>query len=148
MLYSIDEKKSFPVTDGMTPDSSPVSIRAASIFTSSPIGILYSRTQVISAESSYSNITGIYAVTLAADTPSPFAPESDEEKGPQQRTISSRPFHRSRWWRRAANRGTGGGTGGPCLLKPAEPQTSPAGEDAQKETPKKDEPKADKKPTK
>src|SRR5260370_27401982 len=38
----------------------------------------------------FTNTTGIYAVTLAADTPSPFAPESDEEKVAPAKTPGER----------------------------------------------------------
>lgn len=86
-LYSLDQKKSFQVSDAMTPDFNPVfdkngkylyffSNRTFSNPTISNYELTFS----------YNNNTGIYAVTLASDTPSPFAPESDEEKGEQPKS--------------------------------------------------------------
>ncbi|HKF59323.1 MAG TPA: PDZ domain-containing protein [Blastocatellia bacterium] len=79
-LYSLDTKKSTAVTDGMTDDRSPVFDSSGKYlyflgdrnYQPSPGGLELGM--------NFANMTGIYAVTLAADTPSPFAPESDEEK--------------------------------------------------------------------
>ncbi len=150
LLYSIDEKKSFPVTDGMTPDSSPVFDKGGKyLYFFSDRNFVQPNTGDFELNPSYSNITGIYAVTLAADTLSPFAPESDEEKGTAAKDETKPPIAPGAGGGGERGKpGTGGGTGGPVPSKPAEPQASPAGEDAQKETPKKEEPKADKKPIK
>jgi tricorn protease len=80
-LYSMDQKKSFAVTDGMTNDRDPVFDKGGKYiyflsdrnFNPGPF--------TFELNLNITSPTGIYAVTLAADTISPFAPESDEEKG-------------------------------------------------------------------
>src|SRR5262249_41946366 len=79
-LYSLDQRKSTPVTDGMTNDRAPVFDLGGKY-----LYFLGDRNYLPSLggfelNMNFANTTGIYAVTLAADTPSPFAPESDEEK--------------------------------------------------------------------
>ncbi|HUK91682.1 MAG TPA: PDZ domain-containing protein, partial [Blastocatellia bacterium] len=79
-LYSIDQKKPVAVTDAMTNDHAPVFDQNGKYlyflgdrtFQPVPTGF--------ELNLNFDNTTGVYAVTLAADTPSPFLPESDEEK--------------------------------------------------------------------
>ncbi|MGH9763078.1 MAG: DPP IV N-terminal domain-containing protein, partial [Blastocatellia bacterium] len=79
-LYSVDQQKSFPVTDGMTNDRSPSFDRNGKY-----LYFLSDRTFSPSftgfeLDMNFNETTGVYAMTLAADTANPFAPESDEEK--------------------------------------------------------------------
>ncbi len=77
-LYSLDEKKSYRIGDDMTDDYNPVFDPGGKylFFVSgrnfAPTFSDFEREYV------YKNSRNIYLVTLEADTPSPFAPESDE----------------------------------------------------------------------
>ena len=80
MLYSLDQKKPFAVTDGRFTDHRPVFdpggkylyFASERTFTPSP--------HAPETNIEFDNQTGLYALVLRADTPSPLAPESDEEK--------------------------------------------------------------------
>jgi tricorn protease len=85
-LHSLDQRKSFAVTDGMTNDHAPVFDAGGKY-----LYFLGDRNYLPSLSGfelnlNFANTTGIYAVTLGADTASPFAPESDEEKGAPAKT--------------------------------------------------------------
>src|SRR6185503_19557204 len=128
-LYSFDQKKTFPVSTGMTADYSPV-------FDQNGKYLYFFSDRTFSNPSlsnfeltfSYNNTTGIYAVTLAADTPSPFSPESDEEKGEQPKNAKPQPLPGTG---AAGERGKpGAGAAGEQTAKPADQKPA---DDAQKE---------------
>jgi tricorn protease len=141
-LYSLERGKTFPVTDGMTDDRSPVFDRGGKylyFFSNRNFSPTFSDFE---PESSFvfNSSTGIYAVTLAADTPSPFAPESDEEKGA---AIEASPH--SSPLAGAGGMGERGkpGTGGVSAAAAKPPEQNAAEEtpikEAQPDTQKKDE---------
>lgn len=77
-LYSLEQKKSFPVTDGWYAASSPVfSSDGKYLFfvSSRDFNPIYSRTEWNSA---FQDMSRIYLITLAKDVKSPFAPQNDE----------------------------------------------------------------------
>jgi tricorn protease len=81
-LYSVDKKEPVALGDGTTPDYSPTFDPSGKyLFFLSDRNFTVPSFSNFELSFNYNNTTGIYAVTLAADTPSPFAPESDEEKG-------------------------------------------------------------------
>ncbi|HKS40783.1 MAG TPA: PDZ domain-containing protein [Blastocatellia bacterium] len=148
-LYSFDQKKTFPISTGMTADYSP-------IFDQNGKYIYFFSDRTFSNPSlsnfeltfSYNNTTGIYAVTLAADTPSPFSPESDEEKGEQPKNARPQPLPGTG---AAGERGKpGAGAAGEQAAKPADqkPADDAQKEDAQKNPAAKDDAKAQVKPIK
>jgi tricorn protease len=83
-LYSLNLKKSYQITQGMTDDYSPVFdpqgkyLYFISARTFNPIFSDFESNYV------YRNSRNIYLVTLQADSLSPFAPESDEEKSKEE----------------------------------------------------------------
>lgn len=77
-IYSLDQKKSFPVTDGWFEAGSPVFSQDGKylFFVSSrDFNPVYSRTEWNHA---YLDMSRPYLVTLAKETDSPFKPKSDE----------------------------------------------------------------------
>jgi tricorn protease len=80
-LYSVDKKKTYQITGDLTDDFSPVFdpegkyLYFVSARTFSPTFSDFEHSYV------YRNTRNIYLATLQADSLSPFAPESDEEKG-------------------------------------------------------------------
>jgi tricorn protease len=80
-LYALEQKKIYPVTGHFFDNSNPRFDPEGKVlyFLSNrnfaPIPSDFDR------RFNYNNTVGIYAVTLQADAPSPYAPESDEEKG-------------------------------------------------------------------
>ena len=80
-LYSIEQKKIYPVTDNFFDNSEPRFDPEGKV-----LYFLSSRNfrptpSDFDARFNYNNTVGVYAVTLQADAASPYAPESDEEKG-------------------------------------------------------------------
>ena len=79
-LYSVEDKETFPVTDGWFDSYAPAFSADGKVlyFVSerhfSPV---FSQTEWNHA---YVDLAGIYLITLARDTKSPFAPKSDEVK--------------------------------------------------------------------
>ena len=137
-LYSLDKQQSYPLGNGMTPDSSPVfdlNGKYLYFFSDRNLAPTFSNFEL---SFNYNNTTGIYAVTLAADTPSPFAPESDEEKGAAAKEGPKPPLPPGAGGSGERGKpGTGGGD--PTAAKPAEPATP----EAAKTEPPKEEPKKD-----
>ena len=151
LLYSMDQRKSYPVTDGMTPDFSPVFDRTGKyLYFFSDRNFTLPTFSNFELSFNYNNITGIYAVTLAADTPSPFAPESDEEKGAASKDAPKPPPPPGAGGGGERGKpGTGGGNE-PAPAKPAEQQSSGEApkDETQKDQPKKDEAQPEVKPIK
>ncbi|MDX6611618.1 MAG: tricorn protease [Blastocatellia bacterium] len=139
-LYSLDKKQSYPIGNGMTPDSNPVFDATGKylyFFSDRNLAPTFSNFEL---SFNYNNTTGIYAVTLAADTPSPFAPESDEEKGAAAKDTPKPPMPPGAGGSGERGKpGTGGGD--PTAAKPAEPATATA--EASKDEPAKEQPKKD-----
>jgi tricorn protease len=139
-LYSLDQKKQFPVTSGMQPDYNPAFDQNGKylyFFSDRTFGNPgFSNFEL---NFTYSNTTGIYAVTLAADTPSPFSPESDEEKGASAKDQPRPPLPPGAGG--AGERGKPGtGSAGEQTAKPADQKPA---DDAQKDEAQKAQPKAD-----
>ncbi len=92
LLYSMDARKQYPVTDGMSPDASPVFDKNGKyLYFFSDRNFIAPSFSNFELNPNYNNVTGLYVVTLAADTPSPFAPESDEEKGADAAAAKGEP---------------------------------------------------------
>ncbi len=105
-LYSLDKKKSFPISGGFYSDTNPVFdpegkylffISSRHFFPS--IGQLDQRFN-------YYTTDDVYALTLKADEASPFAPQSDEEKGEEKKD------EKKDEGKAAASKGGGGKKGG------------------------------------
>ncbi|MBI1850638.1 MAG: PD40 domain-containing protein [Planctomycetes bacterium] len=80
-IYSLDQKKSFAVTDAMTDSNSPVFDPSGKYLMFTSNRDLTPTLGQFELSFTYNKTTRIYVATLRADLPSPFAPESDEEKG-------------------------------------------------------------------
>jgi tricorn protease len=81
-VYSIDQGKSFPITDGLSEVSEPVFDRSGKylyFFASTNAGPVKNWFAQSNEESRISN--SIYIAVLRKDDPSPLMKESDEEKG-------------------------------------------------------------------
>ncbi|MDX9773042.1 MAG: PDZ domain-containing protein [Bacteroidales bacterium] len=91
-LYSLDQQKSFPVTDGLSDASEPVfdpNGEYIYFFASTDAGPVINWFDLSSADMKRTN--SIYLVTLRRDISSPFAKESDEEKGIEEKTETDKP---------------------------------------------------------
>ena len=80
-LYSLEQDKSFPVTDGMSEVSNPVfdpSGKYLYFFSSTDAGPVKNWFDMSNADMEMSS--AIYLMTLQKDVPSPLAKESDEEE--------------------------------------------------------------------
>jgi tricorn protease len=80
-LYSIEQDKSYPITDGMSEVSNPVfdpSGKYLYFFSSTDAGPVKNWFDMSNADMEMSS--AIYLVTLQKDVPSPLAKESDEEE--------------------------------------------------------------------
>jgi tricorn protease len=88
-LYSIDQDKSYPVTDGLSEVSNPVFDKSGKylyFFASTDAGPVKHWFALSSADMEMTN--NIYLAVLKKDIPSPLAKESDEEKGDQKKEKS------------------------------------------------------------
>ncbi|HPK84434.1 MAG TPA: PDZ domain-containing protein [Bacteroidales bacterium] len=91
-LYSVDRQKSFPVTDGLSDASDPVFDPAGDFiyfFASTDAGPVINWFDLSSADMRMTN--SIYLVTLRKEIISPFAKESDEEKGTEAGPDADKP---------------------------------------------------------
>jgi tricorn protease len=80
-VYSLDQDKSFPVTDGLSEASEPAFDKSGKylyFFASTDAGPVKNWFDLSNADSRLTN--GIYVAVLRKDLPSPLAKESDEEK--------------------------------------------------------------------
>jgi tricorn protease len=84
-VYSLEQGKSFPITDGLSEASGPVFDANGKYlyFTSSNDTGMSKHGFSQSASDSRPPRYGVYMAVLQKGTPSPFLKESDEEKGPQ-----------------------------------------------------------------
>jgi len=91
-LYSVDQHKSFPVTDGLSDASEPVFDPSGDyiyFFASTDAGPVINWFDLSSADMRMTN--SIYLATLRKDIQSPFAKESDEEKGIEEKSENEKP---------------------------------------------------------
>ncbi len=82
MLYSVEEERSYPVSDGLSHATEPVFDRGGRylyFFASTDAGPVVNWFDQSNADMEMTS--NIYLATLDPETPSPLAPESDEEKG-------------------------------------------------------------------
>ncbi len=80
-LYSLQQKKIYPVTDHFFDNGNPrFDPEGKVLYFLSSRNFRPTRSD-LDERFGYNDTVGIYAVTLQADTPSPYAPQSDEEKG-------------------------------------------------------------------
>ncbi|HOB84212.1 MAG TPA: PDZ domain-containing protein [Bacteroidales bacterium] len=91
-LYSVDQQRSFPVSDGMSDASEPVfdpSGKYLYFFVSTDAGPVVNWFDLSTQDMRMTK--SIYLVTLQKDTLSPFAKESDEEKIKEEKTEPAKP---------------------------------------------------------
>ena len=91
-LYSVDQQKSFPVTDGLSDASEPVFDPSGDyiyFFASTDAGPVINWFDLSSADMRMTS--SIYLATLRKDLQSPFTKESDEEKGAGEKTDAETP---------------------------------------------------------
>ena len=96
-LYSVDQQKSFPVTDGLSDASDPVFDPAGEylyFFASTDAGPVVNWFDLSNADMRMTN--SIYLVTLRKDIISPFTKESDEEKADTEKTEPEKPVEKTR----------------------------------------------------
>lgn len=80
-LYSLDENKSYPVTDGMSDARYPVFEPSGEyLYFTASTNRVFDLGWVDLTNYNHQIVSNIYAVVLAADKLSPFKPESDEEE--------------------------------------------------------------------
>jgi len=86
MLFSLDQRKSFPLTDGMSDADFPLFDKAGKylfFMASTNTGPLKSALDMSSRERPFSY--SLYLAVLRNDIRSPFAPASDEESSPKEK---------------------------------------------------------------
>lgn len=96
-LYSVDQQKSFPVTDGLSDASNPVfDPRGEYIyfFASTDAGPVVNWFDLSNQDMRMTN--SIYLTTLRKDIISPFAKESDEESVKTEKTESEKPAEKDK----------------------------------------------------
>lgn len=90
--YSVDQDKSFPITDGLSEVSEPVfdaSGKYLYFFASTDAGPVKQWFDLASADMRLTS--SIYCVALTKDVPNPLAKESDEEKGAAEKPAGEKP---------------------------------------------------------
>ena len=96
-LYSVDQQKSFSVTDGLSDAAEPAFDPGGEyiyFFASTDAGPVVNWFDLSSADMRMTN--SIYLVTLRKDILSPFARESDEEKGTEEKSDSPQPVENTK----------------------------------------------------
>ena len=83
-LYSLEQKKVFPVTNSFYNDFNPAFDQNGKYLYFLSQRFFHPSSGQFDQRFNYHNATGIFAVTLKAGEPSPFAPRSDEEKEPEE----------------------------------------------------------------
>ncbi len=91
-VYSLDQRRSFQVTDGMSDSGNPV-------FDASGKYLYFTASTNIGPGSSWLDMSSmnrpvtrsVYVAVLDKTLPSPLAPESDEEKGPDAKKDDAKP---------------------------------------------------------
>ncbi len=90
-LYSLDQKKVTHVTSGFYSDSEPVIDSDGKYLFFLSQRFFYPSSGVLDQRFNYYDTTGIFVLTLKADEPSPFAPQSDEEKPAEDKKTPDKP---------------------------------------------------------
>ncbi len=84
-LYSLEQKKTFPVSSGFYSDTNPVFDQNGKYLYFLSQRYFYPSIGQLDQRFNYYSTDGVFAVTLKADEASPFAPQSDEEKGAEEK---------------------------------------------------------------
>jgi tricorn protease len=84
-LYSIAEKKSYQAGDGFYDDASPVFDPEGKYLYFVSARFFMPVPSALELRFGYSNMQGIFALTLKAGEPAPFGPQSDEEKAAEDK---------------------------------------------------------------
>jgi len=84
-LYSLEQKKVFPVSEGFYNDFNPAFDQNGKYLYFLSDRFFFPSGGRFDPRFNYYNTTGIFAVTLKADEASPFAPQSDEEKEAEEK---------------------------------------------------------------
>ncbi|NWG12252.1 MAG: PD40 domain-containing protein [Acidobacteria bacterium] len=87
-LYSLEQKKVDRISEGFYDDSNPVFDPEGKYLYFLSNRFFYPAGSAIDQRFNYYNTTGIFALTLKADEPSPFGPQSDEEGDKKDETIA------------------------------------------------------------
>jgi tricorn protease len=90
-LYSTELKKAFQITTGFYNDLNPVFDPEGKYLYFISARFYYPSSGVFDQRFNYYNSTGVFALTLKADEPSPFAPQSDEEKAADAAKPADKP---------------------------------------------------------
>jgi tricorn protease len=90
-LYSVEQKKAFQITNGFYSDGNPIFDPDGKYLYFLSTRFFYPSTGVFDQRFNYYNATGVFAMTLKADEPSPFAPQSDEEKAADAAKPADKP---------------------------------------------------------
>jgi tricorn protease len=90
-LYSIDQSKAFHVTNGFYNDANPIFDPEGKYLYFISARFYYPSSGVFDQRFNYYDSTGVFALTLKADEPSPFAPQSDEEKSADAAKPADKP---------------------------------------------------------
>ncbi len=84
-LYSLEQKKVFPITNGFYDDSEPAFDQNGKYLYFFSQRFFYPSAGRFDSRFNYYSTTGIFGVTLKADEASPFALQSDEEKEAEEK---------------------------------------------------------------
>ncbi|MBI4462704.1 MAG: PD40 domain-containing protein, partial [Acidobacteria bacterium] len=84
-LYSLEQKKVFPITNSFYNDFDPVFDQNGKYLYFISERFFFPSSGEFDNRFNYHHTAGIFAVTLKADEPSPFAPQSDEEKAEEEK---------------------------------------------------------------
>jgi tricorn protease len=122
-LYSLEQKKSFPVTEKFYNDTNPAFDWNGKYLYFLSQRYFHPAGSNVENRFAYFHTSGVYAVTLKADEPSPFAPRSDEEKDEEKKPDTP----------------AGGPTGGTPSAGGAAPAAPPAGAPGPGKAPEKKE---------
>jgi tricorn protease len=84
-LYSLETKKVSPISQDLYDDGSPVFDPDGKYLYFLSDRFFYPTSGRFDQRFDYEYTTGVFALTLKADEPAPFAPQSDEEKGVEKK---------------------------------------------------------------
>ena len=90
-LYSLEQKKSTHVTTGFYNDVNPVFDPEGKYLFFLSTRFFYPSSGVFDQRFNYYDTVGIFALTLKSDEPSPFTPQSDEEKAADASKAGDKP---------------------------------------------------------
>jgi tricorn protease len=90
-LYSMEQKKAFHITNGFYNDQNPVFDPDGKYLYFLSARFYYPSSGAFNQRFNYYDTDGVFALTLKADEPSPFAPQSDEEKSADAAKAADKP---------------------------------------------------------